>query len=288
MWVIILGFGIAVTAVLGPLVLGVVRLRTSASAELQVEGVDVAALLIVAPLCLTIGVLAMRGHRAASLFALAPAVFAGYTYSQIFLGNEFGTRPGNIERFFPLYAGLFMISVAVAIRAWQQIDAGSLGLPSRQRNVLGWLLLAVAVFVLVGIHARPYADAMSTAHQSDAYVGAPTAFWIVKFWDLAIVVPAAVVVGIGLLRGQDRAVKPGLAIVGGYVLLASSVTAMALRMYVGGDPDASMGLIVGSAVLTLAGAVVTVGLYRTALRSGPSYRGLVTSAGRPGDAAPEQ
>jgi len=79
---------IVVYAVLGPLVLDVIHFRTSVSGLAQVRGGDLAALVVVVPVCLTVGVLAWRGHRGAPVFALAPAFFAMSTYSQLILGNE--------------------------------------------------------------------------------------------------------------------------------------------------------------------------------------------------------
>jgi hypothetical protein len=85
-------------AVLGPLILDVIHFRTSASGLNQVRGGDLAALVVVAPVCVAVGVLAWRDHRAAPVLALAPAFFAMYTYSQLILGNEYLRLPGNIER----------------------------------------------------------------------------------------------------------------------------------------------------------------------------------------------
>ena len=88
-------------AVLGPLILNVIHFRTSVSGLNQVRGGDLAALVVVVPVCVGVGVLAWRGHRAAPVLALAPEFFAMYTYSQLILGNEYLRLPGNVERFFP-------------------------------------------------------------------------------------------------------------------------------------------------------------------------------------------
>ena len=48
-------------AVLGPLILDVIHFRTSVSGLSQVRGGDLAALVVVAPACVGVGVLAWRG-----------------------------------------------------------------------------------------------------------------------------------------------------------------------------------------------------------------------------------
>jgi hypothetical protein len=115
---VLLGGLVIVYAVLGPLVLDVIHFRTSVSGLNQVRGGDLVALVAVAPVCLAVGWLAWRGHPAAPVLALTPAIFAMYTYSQLILGNEYLYRPGNVERFFPLLLAMFLLAAAVALRSW--------------------------------------------------------------------------------------------------------------------------------------------------------------------------
>jgi hypothetical protein len=76
----------------------------------------------------------------------------------------------------------------------------------------GITLVVIAVFVALGLHLPTLVDALGDQPSGAAYLGAPTLFWVVKFYDLAIVVPAALTVGIGLLRRQVWARKPAYAI----------------------------------------------------------------------------
>jgi hypothetical protein len=89
---------------------------------------------------------------------------------------------------------------------------------------------------------------------------------VVKFYDLGLVAPAALLVGVGLLRRRAWARTPAYAIIGGYVLLGWSVAGMAATMLLAGDPDASTGLLVGAAGLAAAGSAFAVVLYRPLIR----------------------
>ena len=60
-----LGAGITVAAVLGPLVLRVIKFRTSANIENQFVGGEGVTLAVVAPLLVGAGVAWMRGHKLA-------------------------------------------------------------------------------------------------------------------------------------------------------------------------------------------------------------------------------
>lgn len=258
---------IAATAVLGPFVTGAIRYHTSATTLNQVIGGDAAALLVVAPVCLAIAVLAMRGHRAAPALALAPGLFAAYTYTQLIVGEEYLRLPGNNERFFPLlYAG-FLLGGLVAVTAWRHADPAAVPAPVRRmERTAAMAMFAVALFLPLQ-HLPTLADALRDNPARTEYLSSPTAFWLVKLMDLGILAPAALAAGIGLLRGRAWARRAAYAIVGAYTLIGASVTGMAITMYVNDDPDSSPAFAAGFAVLTLIFAALAVGLYRPIFHS---------------------
>ena len=94
------------------------------------------------------------------------------------------------------------------------------------------------------------------------YVSSPTPFWLVKLMDLGIVAPVAAVTAVGLWRRSARALATAYAVVGGFTLLAASVTGMALTMYRHGDPDAALPTVAVFAAFTLTFAGLTATLYR--------------------------
>jgi hypothetical protein len=102
------------------------------------------------------------------------------------------------------------------------------------------------------------------------YLSSPTAFWLVKFMDLGIVVPAALAVGIGALRRRQWARKPMYTLVGAYTLIGASVTGMAITMTARDDPDASATTVMGSALMTALLAAITCYLYRPLFRRHPA------------------
>ena len=255
-------------AVLGPLILDVIHFRTSVSGLSQVRGGDLAALVIVVPVCVGVGVLAWRDHRAAPVLALAPAFFAMYTYSQLILGNEYLRLPGNIERFFPLLLTMFIVAAVIAVRGWALARPEELPASSRRlARGSGITLIVIAVFVAVGLHLPTLVDALGDHPSGAAYLDAPTLFWVVKFYDLGIVVPAALTVGIGLLKRQVWARKPAYAILGAYVLIGWSVAGMGWSMLISGDPDASVAMAVAVTGIASAGAVFAYFLYRPLFRA---------------------
>lgn len=281
---LVLGAGILTRVTLGPLLLDVIRYRTSPTTLNQVVGGDVAALVLVAPVCLAVGVLALRRHPAAPVLALAPAVFELYTSSQLVLGNEYLDRPGNVERFFPLLLALFVLAGAATVLAWGAVDAAALPARStRFDRVTGTVLLVAATVLVVGLHLPGYIDAVRDHPTLPSYLSSPTAFWVVKLWDLGLVVPAAVTVGVGTLRHASWARAPMYALLGAFALLGGAVAGMAWTMAARGDPEASAGLVLATTLLAAGGLVLAVVCYRPLLapaRRAPGRASAAPARGR--------
>lgn len=260
---LVLGVGTAAVAVLGPLWLDVLVHRTSDTTVQQLVGADLAGLVVVAPFAIVTAWLAWRRHPAAPVLALAPGAYAAYTFTQYALGQEFLDVPGNVERFFPLLLGLFVLGAAILIGSWTSVDADDLPpLSRRLERIAATALFVVAVFLVFGLHLPMLPDAWSDAPTRVEYVSSPTAFWLVKFMDLGILVPAAIAVGVGLLRRRPWARKAAYAILGGYALIGTSVASMAVVMLVQDVPDASVGLVVAFGTFAAFFVGVAVALYR--------------------------
>ena len=259
---IALGVVVATTALLGPWGLGIIRYRTSPTTLNQIVGADAAALVVVAPLAVVAGILVLRRHPAGPVLALAPSVFVVYTYAQMIVGEEYLRLPGNNERYFPLLLGGFILAGGIAVAAWRAWEGGLPPVSPRLGRTFAVVLALVAAYLVVGLHLPSLVDALRDAPTRTEYVSSPTPFLLVKLMDLGIVAPVAAVTAVGLWRRSARALAPAYAVVGGFALLAASVTGMALTMYRHGDPDASLPTVVVFAVFTLTFAGLTATLYR--------------------------
>jgi hypothetical protein len=154
-----LGAGIAAAAILGPLVLDIVVYRTLDTTRHQIVGGDLAVLVAVPPTYVAAGAMALRGHRAAPVVALTPAVFALYTCAQLIVGNEYLRLPGNVEAFFPLLLGIFVAAGAVAVGAWNAAQYVSSPTPFWLVKLMDpGIVVPAAVAVVVGLlRHRPWA-----------------------------------------------------------------------------------------------------------------------------------
>ncbi len=253
---LMLGLGAGLVAILGPLGLGVIEYHTSAAAANQIAGGDVASLLIVAPLSLVAAALVARGRRAGALLALGPAAYAAYTYTQLALGGDVARYDGNSESFFALFLGLFLSAALIAVRAWPDVARGPAPPRSaRTDRAMGWFALLVAAFLALGLHLPGLLDVWSGHPSAPEYLADPAVFWLVKWMDLGLVVPALVAVGVGLIRGASWAQRLKHAAAAWMALLGTAVAGMAVVMQATHDPAASVGntvAFVGFAVIAWA------------------------------------
>jgi len=262
---IALGGGVAASAILGPLVFKVVKFRTSANLENQFVGGEVVSLGVVAPVAVAAGILWLRGHRLAPTLALAPALYAVYTYTSVVLGQEYARYPGNVEKFFPLYAALVAGGAALTAAAWSALPVGAIPLPpARLRRTLAGLFIGVG-----GLFALTWARQIQqvlTGHPMSEYLEGPTLFWVIKLLDLGFVIPASLATGVGLLRARPAATKAAYALAGFLTCLVGAVAGMAAAMELKHDPAASPALLAIAGAGTLALAAATADLCRSSVR----------------------
>lgn len=256
---IALGALVATSAVLGPLVLGLVRFHVSAGAEAQLVGGEVVSLFVVAPLAVIAGVLWLRGNALAPTLALGPAGYSLYMYVQYIVGAQYERYPGNNEYAFPLYLTLIILSWSIGLSAWRALATTPLPrLSSGTRRTLAALMLVLNVMfafawiagivtVLAGPHTTP-------AWQE--YTRDQTLFWLVRMMDLGFVIPASFAVAVGLLRRTTWAVTLVYAFLGFQTLIVAAVAGMAIMMAARSDPAANNTLLGVSAVISLVLAAI--------------------------------
>jgi len=271
---IALGAGIAAAAILGPLALNVVAFRTSDHLKNQFVGGEVVSLGLVAPAAIAAGVLWLRGHRLAPALAFGPALYAVYTYTTVVMGQEYARYDGNVERFFPLYAGLVAAGAAIAAVAWSQLGETALPEPADGlRRATAGVFLAIG-----GLFALTWAAQIRLVvggNPSAEYAEGPTLFWLIKVLDFGFVIPALLATGVGLLRRRPAAVKAAIGLAAYGTCLVASVAGMGVAMEATGDPSSDPRLL--AAVLPMAGglALVTGRLLHSYARETGEHRPVV-------------
>jgi hypothetical protein len=237
-----LALGIVVAAMLGPLVVGVIEFRLPDTLVNQYLGGEVATLFVAAPMLVGAGILWLRGDRVAPLLAFGPALYTVYTFVTAILGQEYARFNGNAERAFPLYAALIAGGLAVGAVAGVEIarqPAPALG--NELRRITAGIFLAVVAFF-----ALSWSSQIAMVYRGDLtqeYVDGPALFWLIKLMDLAFLLPAFALTGVGVLRRNLLATRLAYGAAGYALCMSSAVLGMAAAMWLKDDPAASVAMI---------------------------------------------
>ena len=259
---VLVGLGLAVNSLLGPLGAEVVDFRITGTLRNQMIGLDVVSLVVVAPVAVMAAVLVLRDHVAGFALALGVGSYSAYMLLQYVLGPDYTSLPGNSERLFPLYLVLFAFGWIVTLAAWADADGERLRAPRRRELLLGRVVLPALAFLTFSRYVPALADAMSPEPTDAGYLAGPAFFWSIALMDLGIFVPATIAACAGLVRGRAWAGKALYLVVGWFGLVGPAVAAMAIAMYANDDPNASGGATVFMAALGLAFLVLALGVFR--------------------------
>ena len=243
---------VATISLLGPLGLGILQYRTSASGVNQTIGVDAVDLFLMVPVLVLGGaLLLLRRPGAKYLLILAPLTLFSLAL-EAGVGQEWNLYPGNVERF----AWLFIVETVVAL----VLLVGTLPMFSERdapefakrglRLYIAFVTLLLVLFAVLWL--QELIEVSTTGNTaSGSYANAPGAFWTVRFMDLGITIPLGFLGMYLLLTKPRRAYALVLLFFGFFVTMGTSVTAMATVMLLNHDPEAQAGALVIFPMLTV-------------------------------------
>jgi hypothetical protein len=248
---------------LGPLVTGAITYPFSETVLNETLGLEAVSLIVVAPLSAVAGVLALRGRPLGAVLALGPTSYTAYMFVQYVAGPGYLTYASSLL----LHVALFSLASALFIRAWTLASPAVLPTMSRKAD-RRWamVLLGMSAFV-ISRWIEALANMVHGAPLADAYLQDPGMYWSIFLLDLGVVVPSLVVSGLALWRGRKWAHTALYALVGWFLLVPPSVTAMAITKVINGDPHANPADTVVLGVATVVFVAVGIVLYRPLLRT---------------------
>lgn len=252
-----LGTGVFVAALLGPLMLDVIRFRMTDAMVNQYVGGEIISVVIVTPMLIASGMLWRRGDRLAPALAFGPSLYTVYTFVTAIFGQEYARYSGNVENAFPLYAALVAGGAALSGISAAQLILSRTVMPSdRLRTVTSAVFLTVA-----GFFALAWIAQITQVYRGDPpvdYADGPTLFWLIRLLDLGFLLPAFAVTGFGLLHRHPLAEKAAYGMATFATCMSGAIAAMAIAMWLADDPAASPVMVVFLVPVTLALALAIV------------------------------
>ncbi len=250
---------LAFIALGGPLVLNLIRYRTSASVVIQVQGQDLVNLLFIAPLCLWGGILALRGSPRAGRWLILLPLYLFYMAIAYGIAAEWSDPryTGNNERFAFLFIFLMIAGVIFLLYAMPRLkteDAPELGAKGK---LVYSILFVCLLLIFTGMWSGQILEVMRTGANRD-YDAARTLFWTVRILDMGVSIPLGLL-SVYLLWTRPKTGFPvQLLFYGFFLTIITTVLALTFFMFAGRDPQADVGK---AAVFVCIGAVVYAGYF---------------------------
>jgi hypothetical protein len=246
-------------AIEGPLILHHIQYKTALVVNNQLVGQDAVNLFLLSPMLIIGGIaLLMRKRIAAYLLVMTP-LFLMYYVLGYTIGWEWSSSvyTGNSEHYF--FHFLFILISSLVILLY------SLSLFPSQMNTTfqrkGLVVYSIFYCLLLGMFGSMWVkEVLDVMHSGTtrAYDIAPTAFWLVRVFDLGFTIPLGFV-SLYLLWARPRTTYPvQLLFYGFFFTMIIAVNAMGWVMLINNDPTFLWRDMI---VFSLLGIIIFMGFY---------------------------
>lgn len=252
-----LGLGLVANSVSGPLLGDAIDYPVSESMRNQTIGLDAAALLLFAPACLVIALLAWRGHRLAPVLAVSLGSYVAYIFLQYLVGPEFDYYPATLL----LHLGLFVGGWLLAVHGWDLARRHFAAWPAlSSRHAVA--AAAMAAFVILR-YLPGLAASITQEPLPDEVSGDITMYWLIVVSDLGIFIPIVLIIAVGIWRRTTWARLAMVATVGWFTIVSVAVATMSLTMVINDDRYASQAQLGLFIITTAVAGIYAIHLHRT-------------------------
>jgi hypothetical protein len=231
------GAALVYLAVQGPLIRGAIVYKTAAVIGNQLVGQDAVNLALLSPILFISGAGLLLGKKWAVSLLLATPLFLIYYAISYSIGWEWSSPvyPGNSQR----YALFFIFILAAALIFLLYALAASPKRPSSSFKKSGLVVYSVlfTAFLLIfaSMWIKEVLDVIRTG-TTRGYDLAPTAFWLVRAFDLGFSVPLGLVT-VYLLWARPATAYPVISLFYGFFFTQIiAVNAMGWMMFLKHDP----------------------------------------------------
>lgn len=188
--VILSGLVFAFVALAGPLAFNLIRYRSSPSAIFQAQGQDLVNLVLVMPICMISGILALRkSPRTGRWIAFLP-IYLMYSALAYGVGLEWSDPryTGNSERFAFLFVFMMIAGLVLTLYTLARLKGDQAPEISKRSKTVYSAVLAVVLAAFAGMWASTLLEIARTGTTA-GYDTAPTGFWTIRILDLGVSIP---------------------------------------------------------------------------------------------------
>jgi hypothetical protein len=255
---------IIATAILGPLVTGLITYRTSQSGVWQIQGNDLSNLILMAPFLIVGGILQLAKKSAAKYLLVLTPITLMYTGLSYGIGQEWGNPAyaGNAEQFFWLFLTLIIGGLLLLVGSLQMFteeDAPEFG-----KRGLRIYVAVFALFFLV-FAVMWVSQILQVINTGDlggsAYFSAPVVFWTIRYLDLGFSIPLGLFALFLLASKPRKAYSLVLLFFGFGLTTGTAVNTVAIFEVLNHDPSVSGTAASGLVIFPILGILVYAGFF---------------------------
>lgn len=234
---ILAGLDLIYLAILGPLFKGTIKYRTAEVINNQLIGQDFINLSVLAPLLILGGLLlCFRRNSGKYLLMLTPLFLIYYALSYT-IGWEWSSslHSGNNERYFFYFLFIQIAALLILLYCLAVFPRKVISTFSKKTLLIYSIIFIAFLMIFAGMWVKEVLEVIKTG-TTRGYDLAPTAFWLVRVFDLGFSIPLGLV-SVYLLWTRAAATYPLIYLFYGFFLTQIlAVNAMGWMMFLKHDP----------------------------------------------------
>lgn len=249
---ILAGITLIYLAVMGPLVSGEIKYRTPEVINNQLIGQDLVNLAVLAPLLIVGGLLLLLKKNAAKYLLIATPLFLIYYALSYTIGWEWSTaqHQGNNEKYFFYFLFILIVALLILLYSYSVFPKKVKATFRKKPLMIYSTLFVLFLLVFAGMWVGEVIEVIKTG-TARGYDISPTAFWLVRVFDLGFSIPLGLI-SVYLLWTRAGKAYPLIWLFYGFFLTQIlAVNAMGWMMFVRRDPAFALRDLMVFSILTL-------------------------------------
>jgi hypothetical protein len=246
-------------AIQGPLFLGNIHYKSAPVIDNQIIGQDVVNLFLLSLISIAGGIALWLRKAVAKYLLLSTPLYLIYFVLSYTIGCEWSSPiySGNSEKYFFHFLFILVAAVLVMVYSLSVFPKDRVARFNKKGLVVYSSILAVFLLVFAAMWMKEVFEVMATG-TARGYDIAPTAFWLVRVFDLGFTIPLGVL-SVYLLWTRPASSFPiQFMFYGFFTTMIVAVNAMGIIMWLKKDPTF---LFRDLAVFLILGVIVFVGFF---------------------------
>jgi hypothetical protein len=260
------GITLIYLAIEGPLFFHHIRYKTAAVVNNQLVGQDVVNLFLLSPLLIVGGIALFLRKRLSRYLLMMTPLYLIYFVLSYTIGWEWSSTQysGNSEQYTFHFLFILISSLVILLYSLSIFPTSIVATFKKRGLAIYSVIFSLFLLVFASMWIKEVREVMSTG-TTRAYDIAPTAFWVVRIFDLGFTIPLGFISVYLLWVRPDSTYPIQFLFYGFFVTMIVAVNAMGLVMYMQSDPTflmRDMIVFLVLAMIVLVGFVYVIRNYR--------------------------